>query len=1094
MAVAKPLHLRLFLEGIEVPVIAAQISVNTNAPASAAIQIVPLDEAQDFKPRTMVHLFFLDTQNVYEGRSKTETTKNPLVFQGIKGTYRLLYSGEVVGFSVVQSPMSRGHILQCVDFSNYWDSAHATAISYGTTGNLFTNQSAVYGSDSQLFDDIVNFPAERLVQWINNPPGPETEGLKSIGGLAGGIIKMLEAMGGVPGHTKGINDFFTVAELRCRLLQQIAAEENDNTAHRVLGGTVFMEWLRNGLQSLGEQVTFRDMMNMLFKYIFYDFVPNPAAKFEEVKKGSGTAAVGGQTYKLAQSPLALSALQHISLATTALATVTVADEKDDAKVAAAATSALKEVKKADADLAKLQKAIASASGEVKNVRNNLQGVTNNLDKYSKQTASGTGVTGKVLQWAQDQLNIAGDIIRQQKGTVTVARQEVSFDTTQRLKTQIIRPDCWFSAPPKCNVIFPEQFAQISYDRNWLAETTRVLVQEFDTLIGSDALLNNYYLAPGFGTGSADLNKEMKGEASYRVLLDHEIHTGILPKSEMLPNTSAINPTNLGGKISKQQIKSSRATWCHRAALFHFFKYRFGPRQLSVAGRFNPFLVCGFPALVLRRPYIVDINVVRKQVQATHGGASYQVTNSDIHTNSKDLNAPSQFVGMVAGLNHNVDQSGGTTSLSMHHVRRHLGVDDDFLSIFLNATSTSKRTVKTIISYYDLIIDPRANHLLLKLLVDLTPQGPVPPVQKLTKVSPTSTTAQSSVASQAPGSASATVAPTTNTMASSQTTTSTNPVPLPPLCQIGTIDGVQGDPTGGSLYIPSKPGKVGLGGKGIYATKNGNISGIQVLVPGEYNTKDFRVDVKGLGKAFPVIALYEDVEIEVTGTIPIEEIIRPAWFSLAYRNDRIGKDIYDNFFGCDSIIDELVVQLPGGSEADLPTSPGDPDIPSNGIDVTPDQVISSLKADEAQRVSLSIEKATNLLGFLYAQVKTKGLDVDDFIRTYTDRYIATIDDIFGEGEGKLLKFSRNGDKFTAYKDGDPKAPVKIGFHSVAVNEDLSSRGKLAGLVVDPTTGFTRYGALGASAPIPERYDVRPEKRERVLDYIQVLKSRGQGLRG
>ena len=73
MAVAKPLHLRLFLEGIEVPVVAAQISINTNAPATAAVQILPLDIAQNLLPRTIVHLFFLDTSTGHEARKRTTT-------------------------------------------------------------------------------------------------------------------------------------------------------------------------------------------------------------------------------------------------------------------------------------------------------------------------------------------------------------------------------------------------------------------------------------------------------------------------------------------------------------------------------------------------------------------------------------------------------------------------------------------------------------------------------------------------------------------------------------------------------------------------------------------------------------------------------------------------------------------------------------------------------------------------------------------------------------------------------------------------------------------------------------------------------------
>ena len=1087
MAVAKPLHLRLFLEGIEVPVVAAQISINTNAPATAAVQILPLDIAQNLLPRTIVHLFFLDTSTGHEARKRT--TNKAQVSTNVRGTYRLLYSGEVVGFSYVQSPVSRGLILQCVDFSNYWDSAQATAISYGATGNLFTNQAAVYGSDTQLFDDIVNDPSSVLVSWIHTPPGPMTEGLKNVGGLAGGIIKMMEAMGGVPGHARGINDFFTVAELRCRLLQQVAAEENDNTASRVLSSQVFMEWLKNGLQCMGGQVSFRDMMKLLFSHIYYEFVPNPAAKFEVQIKGA-TKTVPGGTFQLAQSPLAQSALSHLATAVGDLADI---DDSttDVTSMVNAASGALSEVKSADADLASLQTQIAASSSQVSSLRSTLKNAINDLSSFLIRADHSNG--GGRLVIIRQNLNSVEDDINGLKSTVTVPAQPVSYDTTQRLKTQIVRPDCWFSAPPVCNIIFPEQFTQLSYDRNWLAETTRVIVQEFDTLIGSDALLNAYYVAPSFGAASVDLNKTMKNAASYRTLLPHERHTGILVKSEMLPNTCAVNVDS----ASKKLLRSDRATWCHRAALFHFFTFRYMSRQAGLAGKFNPFLVCGFPALIVRQPYNINLDEVKKDIQKQKMYGDATVTNAKIieyiNDNYIQLNAPSQLVGMVAGLNHSVDQSGGTTSASMHHVRSHLGSDDAFLGIYLKALSTTPRTVKTILSYRKTAL---IGNQLRQLMVNLTPQGPAPatPTTSVTKASTTS--APSTVATQTSGSA-PTQSSATNSIPSSQVVVSTPAAPPPPLCVAGSIDGVQGDPSGGPVYIPSKSGKVGIGSKtGVYGSKGGVITGIQVLPP--YT----RVQVGNLGLAYPNIALYESVPIPTSENIPIEEVIRPAWFSLSYRNDRIGTDIYDNFFGCQSILDQLMVEGLGGEPLNLPSSSGDPDIPSNNAtDATPDEVVAALQADAATRAEISIQKAVNLIGYLYAQVRSQNLDVDDFIRSYTNRPIATIDDIFGSGEGALLRFTVNpvDNTVTPYLEGDdpfnPTLPVQIGFHSVAVHPDLvGTVPSLTGLVVDPTTGFTRYQSVGKSAPIPVEYDVRPAKKAAVQAYAVALLSSGRAFRG
>ena len=68
--IGKPLKLRLFLEGQEVPVISATVSIGYNGPAVASVQILPIDEGLTFKPRTMVHLFFLDELPT-DGRCRT---------------------------------------------------------------------------------------------------------------------------------------------------------------------------------------------------------------------------------------------------------------------------------------------------------------------------------------------------------------------------------------------------------------------------------------------------------------------------------------------------------------------------------------------------------------------------------------------------------------------------------------------------------------------------------------------------------------------------------------------------------------------------------------------------------------------------------------------------------------------------------------------------------------------------------------------------------------------------------------------------------------------------------------------------------------
>jgi hypothetical protein len=1097
VAIAKPLHLRLFLEGIEVPVISAHISINTNAPASASVQIIPLDSAQDLKPRTMVHLFFLDTENVLDKDTKD--------FVGVRGTYRLLFSGEAIGFSVVQTPQSRGFILQCVDFSNYWDSAHATAISYGVAGNLFSDQSALSGSDSSLFDDIANFPAERLVQWLRLPPGPKTQGLETVGGLAGGIIKIMEAMGGVWPHFAGVNDFFTVAELRCKLLQQITAEENDNTAATLLAGSVFMEWLKNGLQCAGGQITFRDMMLLLFKYIYYEFVPNPAAKFDNLSDSKKSYAL---TIKLAEYKSVAKVIKELKSLAPVLTSLSLAEKEgilvlvvqecsrfiailENVKsVVAVESTALQDAKTLEEKIQALEFAkeadTLKASRLIRGARSEAQAMLVNSMALDALT-----VKNKLLEAAQVLFD-SEQVVR--------TSWSATAGKTQRLKAQIVRPDCWFSPPPKCNVIFPEQYASLNYDRNWLAETTRVLVQEFSELIGSHPLLNSYFLAPAFGSNSADLNKtDMKGEASYRYLLPHEVHTGILPKSEWLTNTSAINAKVAGGR----QIKSARGSWIHRAALFHFYKYRFGPRQASVAGRFNPFVVCGFPALVIQKPYLVSVGKLKNAARLTKGNdplvqSSEELTDRRvidlINEFAVEWEAPAQLVGQVAGVSHSLDQSGGTTSISMHHVRRHIGTDDDFLSTFLETDDKVTRIIKTVITYETVEKmkgTPRGRSL-LSLLIGVTPQGAVPKASTKQSKSQTKVPVKKTVTRFDNQSQTMVEVQANGNMAPAKPIAVEQK--LPDFCKKGEIPKARVT----NAWVPSKPGTIGVGavGKGIYPKST--IIGIEVLPspattaradqPPPINTKTAFPQRTRSGDTatgpyvFQEVAIYEEVNLVLTGRLPIEEVIRPAWFSAAYRNDRIGSEIYETFFGCGSIIDQLM-DLGGYKGLDLPTAPGMMDIPSVDADVDPKAVIAALNDDEARRTEVSIEKAANLLAFLYAQVKTQGQDVDDFIRSYINRPIATLDEILGEDAGAGLNFTVDAEgKAEPVKRADGSTPM-VGFHSTAVHPDLvNSKTKYAGLMSDPSLNLKR---MEGGKTLPISLDIRFAKRDKVEQYAQAL---------
>ena len=96
-----PLDLRLFLEGQEVPISGIQLSMNPNSPAMATIYGVPTPQAHRLLPRTLVHVFYMDAS------LPPDTAE--------EDRYRLLYSGEIIGFEYVKQPAVRSMAWKCMD-------------------------------------------------------------------------------------------------------------------------------------------------------------------------------------------------------------------------------------------------------------------------------------------------------------------------------------------------------------------------------------------------------------------------------------------------------------------------------------------------------------------------------------------------------------------------------------------------------------------------------------------------------------------------------------------------------------------------------------------------------------------------------------------------------------------------------------------------------------------------------------------------------------------------------------------------------------------------------------------------------------------
>ena len=221
--VGQHLSLRLFLEGVEVPVISSSIQCQKNAPAACSIQIPANDYAMDLHPRTLVHLFFKDLYNgapseelvsvggpgvrvqdreqgvdpELEGLFPAErfsTTPDQDLTDLENENYRLLFGGEVLGIGFSKNPSSRSIILQCLDWSSYWDIAYQYQVSGMSLGGGGGMRAAFTGASTSLLNSFLDDSGDIISRLMSTAPRSYPRMRNT---LLGGIMHIIEAIGGL---------------------------------------------------------------------------------------------------------------------------------------------------------------------------------------------------------------------------------------------------------------------------------------------------------------------------------------------------------------------------------------------------------------------------------------------------------------------------------------------------------------------------------------------------------------------------------------------------------------------------------------------------------------------------------------------------------------------------------------------------------------------------------------------------------------------------------------------------------------------------------------------------------------------------------
>lgn len=1102
---AAPLGLRVFCEGVEIPGIAAQVSIQPGSPATASIQIVPTDAALSILPRTLVHLFYLDDM-LTEQEAAMARDRVSKAYRNGPGTtipevdrieapdeqYKLLFVGEVIGVNYSKTPVSRQMVLQCMDLSSYWDACYQWFADYSVHGGGFTDKTHIFiQAGSGLFDNIASGTTWVVSSILLKPPSNLL--YKDCKGLLGGIISLLEVIGGVrPSQStfkacRGVNDFFTVAELRYNLSSMIGAVAADTTSAALYDKQAFISWMQNGMSSLGNLVSFRDILNQVCQWVFHDVYPNPSCMFIP----PGTVSVNtvknintnGITKDGRDELTKIRAL--LSEAIDKLSHVSAIETYDD------------ETRKSFFDA--YFRRVTTASTRVED----LIDVNNKLDVHILLQQLSDRIVQSIIpvvseleesiNEVRDNLSVAISIIDEiRDGGESTISKTVKKRAGGHLFNQLVLPETFFMAPPRCNVLFPDQYTSFSYSRNFMREVTRLSCSAGPGWLiggGKDPILSHYYFAPNIlDDKGQSLHSTLRDGA--RIILPHEVHSGIIPKMEWVSEAHRWSV-----KASKADNQEGRIHYLQKLANFQFFLSRWSARSIGLSARFSPQLVLGFPALVIDRA--APAPEARKAIE--------QILGKEV--------LPTQYLGKVAAITHSLSQAGGTTEVNLTHCRTHRGSDDDFLGALQEGLTYHRKLMKTGIQVsidinamsknmakYKPSVSPKDANVTTDVVKKLLATISTMITRKVSFLGPTATRAEllsagfsnnevdlmTPLNSPVPSEKSAVMmtegilneAETFGSIDNAQKLSERYQTPKnirnktyyrfvvdranwgAKVPGVGTINFVEVSQTPAYLHQST------LAKMGIVVDASFKDAAKGLAIPEGERTGFFIYPDK-------VIVWFDHFTSEKVspdgGKFRVEDILTPDWYSKdAWSHDNIGEKVYGFLLGCGAIID-------------------DPSLMNFTEPAEETNESLNMRQSSGQ---MSLEDAVDGLSCHYGRLMERGQDVHAFIRSYTYRPIASLPEIMGSPD---FDIDENGtvtgtEGFHSRAFGDYNTDVKY----VEGKPAQAGRKALTGLIEDGIPTVNRMDQK-VNTRIPPYLDPRGRARQRILAYMAEL-NLNRGLQG
>ncbi len=659
-------RLRLFLEGIECPVISASVTCNVGGGgATASITIIATPEMLNISPRTCVHLFFLEDIAV----SLESDYKEGLDLAGDK-RYRILFTGEIHGISY--SKNASGGINGVLECKDHYENYNRAFVYFSETGDITANAGVasnvryIYAGASVQYN-YIKFNATENIERIFRDPKPLTIGYENTTGLQASIVHTIERFSGFINpdgvmEIAGYSTFQTVQQLRLKILQQLGIYSKDTFASKLMSNTFLINMLQNVFKIEGGLLTVSQIIDEVLNVIYYTRVSNPCSYPSTV----GSLSSNSDSVKIE----VVSYLESIS---NSEIDNTLTKEKDAAAYPITwfglTSDSYKRVlgsKDIRVWLKEVNKPITTSNPQSHIALISLISKLA-LVSSSKDQALILGDLSELLQVIYSRpVNYSKilEIFKSVNGSVYKRLYEsVGASTTpeptelvgsKMLKNIMFLPDLFWSVAPTCNVIFPNMYETFNVNSAVSDITTRMTLQannEFISQNPNQSVASTFYFSPSLipvnnlldsNTAESDEIKEFiatvdRGKKFSGYLLDHELFTGIVPEFStkdifkfLINNPQADNETE----------------FLARTTDYLYVQSRLSKTSISINGIFNPYIAVGFPCVVLDR-------------------YSTTATGSDLLGSVSN-----HYIGLVSLVTHTIDQGNATTSYSISYARRH----------------------------------------------------------------------------------------------------------------------------------------------------------------------------------------------------------------------------------------------------------------------------------------------------------------------------------------------------------------------------------------------------------------------------------------